>query len=169
MKNKNQTVFEGKYLDFQKYISIENKQKLDSDEETSTKQSNGKNGSAKGNDQQTGDFKNFDLSKKTLKKLKGIVFFYWYNSKITFICWLFSQARNIEYLYPVQSKTYTSIHEQNDCLIQASSGSGKTLAYALPLVELLQSDKTFELADGRSARVLVLSSTKDTGIIDLLF
>jgi len=123
MKNKNQTVFE------------------DSDEETSIKQTNGKNGSAKGNDQQTGDFKNFDLSKKTLKKLK---------------------ARNIEYLYPVQSKTYTSIYEQNDCLIQASSGSGKTLAYALPLVELLQSDKTFELADGRSARVLVLSSTKDT-------
>jgi len=39
----------------------------------------------------------------------------------------------------------------------------------LPLVELLQSDKTFELADGRSARVLVLSSTKDTGILDLLF
>lgn len=123
MKNKNQTKFE------------------DSDDETSTQQSNGKNGTTNANNQQTGDFKNFDLSKKTVKKLK---------------------ARNVEYLYPVQSKSYKSIYEQNDCLIQASTGSGKTLAYVLPLVEFLQSDKTFELADGRSARVLVLSSTKDT-------
>ncbi len=70
-------------------------------------------------------------------------------------------ARNIEFLFPIQVESYTSIYEQNDCLIQASNGSGKTLAFALPLVELLQSEKAVELTSGRAPRVLVVASTRD--------
>ena len=50
-------------------------------------------------------------------------------------------------------------------MIQASSGSGKTLAYVIPLVELLQSDKSIELVSGRAPRVLVVTPTRDTGKI----
>ncbi|CAF0765287.1 unnamed protein product [Adineta ricciae] len=115
------------------------------DADTSFEQGNGINGKThikvSDADKQKGNFKNFEISKKTLKKLK---------------------ARNVEYLFPVQSESYTSIHERNDCLIQASSGSGKTLAYVIPLVELLQSDKSVELMSGRAPRVLVVAPTRDT-------
>ncbi len=72
-------------------------------------------------------------------------------------------ARNIEFLFPIQSESYTSIYEQKDCLIQTSNGTGKTLAYALPIVELLHSDKSVELTSGRAPRVLVIASTRDIG------
>lgn len=71
MKNKNQTVFEGRFFwreSFESYICCW----LDSDqEETTTGQANGKNGTTTEGDQQKGDLKNFNLSKKTIKKLKG--------------------------------------------------------------------------------------------------
>jgi len=70
-------------------------------------------------------------------------------------------ARNIEYLFPIQTESYTSIYEQNDCLIQASNGTGKTLAFAIPIVELLQNDNSVELTSGRAPRVLVLAPTRD--------
>ncbi|CAF3338707.1 unnamed protein product [Rotaria sp. Silwood1] len=91
-------------------------------------------------DKEKGNFKNFNISKKTIKKLK---------------------ARNVEFLYPVQTVTYTSIHEQKDCLIQASNGTGKTLAFAIPIVELLQADKSVELGADRAPRALVLAPTRD--------
>jgi len=72
------------------------------------------------------------------------------------------KARNIEYLFPVQTESFTSIYEQSDCLIQSSNGTGKTLAFALPIVELLQNDKSVELTSGRTPRVLVLAPTRDT-------
>ena len=92
-----------------------------------------------------------------IKKLKGIE----KNNDSSFVKLLLLLARNIEFLFPVQTESYTSIYEQNDCLIQATNGSGKTFAYALPLVELLQNDKSVELSSGRAPRVLVLASTRD--------
>ena len=71
-------------------------------------------------------------------------------------------ARNIEYLFPVQTESYKSIYELNDCFIQSSNGTGKTLAFAIPINELLQNDKSIELISGRAPRVLVLTSTRDT-------
>jgi superfamily II DNA/RNA helicase len=73
----------------------------------------------------------------------------------------FILARNIECLFPIQTESYKPIHELKDCLIQASNGTGKTLAFALPIVELLQNDKSIELASGRAPRVLVIASTRD--------
>jgi superfamily II DNA/RNA helicase len=101
--------------------------------------------------------KKFNLSKKTIKKLKGNKIYV----KIKLIFNFFILARNIEYLFPVQTESYTSINEQNDCLIQASNGSGKTLAFVIPIVELLQNDKSTELTSGRAPRVLVLAPTRD--------
>ena len=70
-------------------------------------------------------------------------------------------ARQVECLYPVQAKSYETIHEQKDCLIQARTGTGKTLAFSLPLVELLQSDESVELVAGRAPRVLVVVPTRE--------
>ncbi len=109
-------------------------------------------------DKENGNFKKFNISKKTIKKLKGNRIFYKNRLKISFP---FILARNIEFLFPVQTESYTSIYEQNDCLIQSSNGSGKTLAFAIPIVELLQSDKSVELVSGRAPRVLVLAPTRD--------
>ena len=70
-------------------------------------------------------------------------------------------ARNVEFLFPVQAKSYASIHEQKDCVIQSSTGTGKTLAFSLPIVELLQNDKSVELVSGRAPRVLVVVPTRE--------
>ncbi|CAF0964273.1 unnamed protein product [Rotaria sordida] len=91
-------------------------------------------------DKEKGNLKNFNISKKTIKKLK---------------------ARNVEFLYPVQTESYTGIYEQKDCLIQSSNGTGKTLAFVIPIVELLQHDKSVELVSGRAPRALILGPTRD--------
>lgn len=91
-------------------------------------------------DRENGNLKKFSIAKKTIKKLK---------------------ARQIEFLYPVQAKSYSTIYEQKDCVIQAGSGVGKTLAFALPIVELLQGDDSTELEEGRAPRVLVIAPTRE--------
>ena len=70
-------------------------------------------------------------------------------------------ARQIEFLYPVQAKSYSTIYEQKDCVIQAGSGVGKTLAFVLPIVELLQGDDSTELEACRAPRVLVIAPTRE--------
>lgn len=100
------------------------------------------------------------MSKKTIKKLKGKFSTVLYDQ--IFKNSIFILARNVEFLYPVQAESYTTIHEQKDCLIQASNGSGKTLAFVIPIVELLQSDKSVQLVPGRVPRALVVASTRDS-------
>lgn len=82
-------------------------------------------------------------------------------SSITKLILFLLLARNVEFLFPVQAESYKSIYEQSDCLIQATNGSGKTLAFALPIVELLQNDKSFESTAGRAPRALVVAPTRD--------
>jgi ATP-dependent RNA helicase DDX21 len=91
-------------------------------------------------DQEKGNFQNFNISKKTIKKL---------------------QDRNVDFLFPVQTQSYKYIHDQEDCLVQAYTGTGKTLAFSIPIVELLQNDKTVKLVRGRAPRVLVLAPTRE--------
>ena len=71
--------------------------------------------------------------------------------------------RNIECLDPVPAKTFSAIHEQKDCYVQASSESEKTLAFAIPVVQLLQYDNPIELTQGRAPRAIVLTASRDTG------
>ena len=123
---------------------------LDSEqEETGSHQGNGKHETDAGEkstvqltdaDKEKGNLKHFKISKKTVKKLK---------------------ARGIEFLYPVQAASYAAIQEQKDCLIQARTGTGKTFAFVLPIVELLLNENAVELEAGRAPRVLVLVPTKE--------
>ena len=106
-------------------------------------------------EKEKGNFKHFNISKKTIKKLQG-------NSSIkTSSPILYSLDRNVEFLFPVQTQSYQYIYEQKDCVVQAYTGTGKTLAFALPTVEILQNDSSVKLIRGRAPRVLVLAPTRE--------
>ncbi|XP_048758389.2 nucleolar RNA helicase 2-like [Ostrea edulis] len=68
-----------------------------------------------------GDFSNFRISDSTVEKLK---------------------KRSINYLFPIQYKTFNHVYNGEDVIGQARTGTGKTLSFALPLVEVLQKNKT---------------------------
>ena len=69
----------------------------------------------------------------------------------------------MELLFPVQSQSYQYIYEQKDCLVQAYTGTGKTLAFSIPIVELLQNDSSVKMVRGRAPRALVLAPTRELG------
>lgn len=86
--------------------------------------------------------------------------------------------RGIEYLFPVQSRSFNEILGGKDCIVQArkiffkeqknpnvlldfvkGTGTGKTLAFSLPIVERLQ--KETSSISGRFPRCLVLEPTRE--------
>ena len=77
------------------------------------------------------------------------------------ICFLCCLARNVEFLFPVQSESYQHIYDGKDCVVQAYTGTGKTLAFSIPIVELLQNDPSLKLLRGRAPRVLALAPTRE--------
>jgi ATP-dependent RNA helicase RhlE len=68
---------------------------------------------------------------------------------------------------PVQSQTIPSIADKRDVWIEAPTGSGKTAAFALPILQNLASNEMDEFLESRSRRfvsVLVLSPTRELTI-----
>lgn len=107
-------------------------------------------------DKEKGNFKHFNISKKTMKKLKGkLKFIYIKNFYVIYL------DRNVNFLFPVQTESYKYIYDQKDCLVQAYTGTGKTLAFSIPISELLQNDTSVKLVRGRAPRVLVLAPTRE--------
>ncbi|CAF0894537.1 unnamed protein product [Rotaria sordida] len=90
------------------------------------------------NDQELGLFKHFNINELTQKRL---------------------QARDVKYLFPVQYRSYNDIISGKDCIVQARTGTGKTLAFSLPIVERLQTE--ISNAWGRYPRCLVLEPTRE--------
>merc|ERR1712156_410467 len=68
-------------------------------------------------DVELGAFSNFEISKKTIKKLKDA---------------------GINHLFPVQYDTFNHIKEGKDVIVQSRTGTGKTLGFALPILEGLR-------------------------------
>ncbi|XP_071128984.1 nucleolar RNA helicase 2-like [Mytilus edulis] len=90
-------------------------------------------------DEKNGAFSNFNISQQSLKKLS---------------------ERGVTYLFPIQAKTYNIVYEGKNLIAQARTGTGKTLSFALPLVEILQKcDKTKKTA--RAPKVLVMAPTRE--------
>lgn len=88
-----------------------------------------------------GAFENFDLPSELVEKLR---------------------ARNVTYLYPIQVATLKHIRAGHDVIAQARTGTGKTLAFAVPLVEKLESSKSKgDDHHSRHPRVLVLEPTRE--------
>ncbi|KAM4670121.1 nucleolar RNA helicase 2-like [Amazona ochrocephala] len=86
-----------------------------------------------------GDFSNFPLSQNTINLLK---------------------AQGVKYLFPVQVRTFQPIYDGKDVIAQARTGTGKTISFALPLIEKLQS-VMLDGRRGRTPKVLVLVPTRE--------
>lgn len=71
------------------------------------------------------------------------------------------EARGIKSLFDIQAATFDSIFDGNDVLARARTGTGKTLAFALPVIEKLTLDTEYNTRRGRAPRVLVMCPTRD--------
>ncbi|KAG0348074.1 Nucleolar RNA helicase 2 [Podila humilis] len=71
--------------------------------------------------------------------------------------------RGIKSLFPIQAEAFNPVYMGNDVLGRARTGTGKTLAFALPMVEVLLKEKIAK-ERGRAPRVLVLAPTRDLAI-----
>uniref|UniRef100_K1RHB2 RNA helicase n=1 Tax=Magallana gigas TaxID=29159 RepID=K1RHB2_MAGGI len=78
-----------------------------------------------------GDFSNFRLSDVTVEKLK---------------------KRNVNYLFPIQYKTFDHVYNGEDVIGQARTGTGKTVIAMVPTRELAKqvSDEFESISDGLS-------------------
>ena len=94
---------------------------------------------------QDGDYANFDISKKMTKKLI---------------------SAGIEYLFPTQALTYKEVHAGKDVIVQARTGTGKTLAFALPLLQKLYKTETPDqfTVKQRSPIILTLAPTRELAV-----
>ncbi|KAG2780164.1 ATP-dependent RNA helicase [Phytophthora cactorum] len=70
------------------------------------------------------------------------------------------QTRGIHTLFPIQSMTFDKIMDGKDLMGRARTGMGKTLAFALPVIELLLQDKR-PRARGRAPRVVCMAPTRE--------
>lgn len=90
-------------------------------------------------EQKEGAFSNFPISEETVKLLK---------------------ARGVNFLFPIQAKTFHHVFSGKDLIAQARTGTGKTFSFAIPLIEKLQSGLQ-DRKRGRAPQVLVLAPTRE--------
>ncbi|KAI8874924.1 DEAD-domain-containing protein [Backusella circina FSU 941] len=69
--------------------------------------------------------------------------------------------KGIKSLFDIQAATFDTIFDGHDILARARTGTGKTLAFALPVIERLSLDTEYKERRGRAPRVLVLCPTRD--------
>ncbi|KAJ8013710.1 hypothetical protein DPEC_G00032610 [Dallia pectoralis] len=93
-------------------------------------------------EQRNGAFSNFRISPNTIKLL---------------------EARSISYLFDIQTQTFNSVYDGKDVIGQARTGTGKTLAFAIPLIEKIQNDPE-DKKRGRAPKVLCLAPTRELAI-----
>ncbi|RKO90475.1 P-loop containing nucleoside triphosphate hydrolase protein [Blyttiomyces helicus] len=74
-------------------------------------------------------------------------------------------ARGVTQLFPIQAAALKPILEGRDLLGRARTGTGKTLAFSLPMIERLKKDRAVNpgafTARGRSPRVLIMAPTRE--------
>jgi ATP-dependent RNA helicase DDX21 len=89
--------------------------------------------------QESGDFNKFNLPSQLIKKLK---------------------TKNIQYLYPIQIATLNHIRAGHDVIAQARTGTGKTMAFGIPIVEKLEAVKK-DNEISKTPKCLVLEPTRE--------
>ena len=65
-------------------------------------------------------------------------------------------------LFPIQAATFESIYTKKDVIARDLTGTGKTLAFCLPLVERLRKQEA--LGWGRKTRAIILAPTRELAI-----
>ncbi|KAI9501276.1 P-loop containing nucleoside triphosphate hydrolase protein [Coemansia spiralis] len=70
------------------------------------------------------------------------------------------RSRGIEALFPIQASTLKPIMDGHDVLGRARTGTGKTLAFSLPMIELLLKSQG-SMDRGRHPRSIILAPTRE--------
>eukprot|EP00731_Ephydatia_muelleri_P005718 Em0002g1894a len=87
-----------------------------------------------------GKLRNFRISKATRKKLK---------------------ERGVKFLFPIQYRTFDHVYDNADVIGQARTGTGKTLSFALPIIERLSAEGMVRTDRNRAPIVLVMAPTRE--------
>ena len=87
-----------------------------------------------------GKLRNFRISKATRKKLK---------------------ERGVKFLFPIQYRTFDHVYDNADVIGQARTGTGKTLSFALPIIERLSAEGMVRTERNRPPIVLVMAPTRE--------
>lgn len=96
-------------------------------------------GGSETSEQRAGAFKNFRICAETVAGL---------------------EKRGISHLFPIQADTFNYVYDRRDVVAQARTGSGKTISFALPVVERLRAGGV-ERTRGRAPLVLALAPTRE--------
>ena len=80
------------------------------------------------------------------------------SSNVIFLLF-FLVARKVDYLFPIQSQTFDTIYDGHDIIVKSRTGTGKTLAFALPVVEKLHQNCSKQF--GRSPICLGMAPTRE--------
>lgn len=98
-------------------------------------------------EREPGDVRNFPISEQTLDNLA---------------------RRGITQLFPIQYETFNQIYDGRDVLARARTGTGKTMGFALPILERLIRDKTEKGTERRSRGTkpscIILSPTRELAV-----
>lgn len=131
-----------------KKVKKSKKVKADKKEKIAAEETNG-NGVTNGGEktelspvEQEGSFDNFRISQLTRRKL---------------------QKKGIQYLFPIQAKTFNHVYDGKDVVAQARTGTGKTMSFAIPLVEKLMAEGNTSRY-GREPSVLVMAPTRELAV-----
>ena len=73
------------------------------------------------------------------------------------------KLKGIQYLFPIQEATFDHVYEGRDVVGRDLTGSGKTLGFALPLLERLRSQNYFATPRKYPA-VLIIVPTRELAI-----
>ena len=71
------------------------------------------------------------------------------------------KERGVTYLFPIQYTTFDHVYDGKDLIGQARTGTGKTLSFVLPLIEMLAAEEEVRKSKGRPPVVLVMAPTRE--------
>jgi len=69
------------------------------------------------------------------------------------------EAKGIKTLFPIQVETFLAVYEGRDILASDRTGSGKTIAYSLPIIEKLRDAGIFKTGK-KQVKFLVMCPTR---------
>jgi len=68
------------------------------------------------------------------------------------------RKRNIKEFYPIQAQTFKPIYQGQDVIARDRTGSGKTIAFTLPVIERLREQKKF---NHHAPKFLIILPTRE--------
>lgn len=70
------------------------------------------------------------------------------------------ENKGIKSLFPIQVQTFEGVYEGRDILASDRTGSGKTIAYSLPIIEKLRDAGIFK-SGRKQVKFLVMCPTRE--------